>query len=276
MPSKPGSLTRAGARSVPLQVLHLSMPRTGSVSMMAAYKTLGLTTYHGFNFVERTSDQPLWERAIDAKFYGNGKLFKREDFDAFLGEFEVLSDVPAIGFSEEFIEMYPEAKVVLVDRDIEKWYHSYSTYVIGASYTWIALFMRYFLEYFLTARPSTLINKLDFAMLNASDRAGLERNARDAYRKHYEKVRRLVPKERLLEYKLGSGWEPLCKFLGKEVPGPEVEFPFLNESAEFAKFIKRVQAEIVWKGLRSVGGSPFVVIPLVLGAAAWVWAKWWI
>ncbi|OAX81408.1 hypothetical protein ACJ72_04253 [Emergomyces africanus] len=271
MPSNPAAPTLAGARSVPLQVLHLSMPRTGSVSMMAAYKILGLTTYHGFNFVERTRDQTQWERAIDAKFYGKGRPFEREDFDAFLGEFGVLSDVPAIGFSEEFIEMYPDAKVILVDRDIEKWYHSYSTYVIAANYTWPALFMRYFLEYFLTARPATLMNKLDFAMLNASDRAGLERNAQDTYRKHYDKIRRLVPKERLLEYKLGSGWQPLCEFLGKEVPGPEVEFPFLNESAEFAKFIKRVQAEILWKGLRSMFGSSFVMIPLVLGVSAWVW-----
>jgi hypothetical protein len=38
-----------------------------------------------------------------------------------------------------------------------------------------------------------------------------------------------VPKERLLEYELGSGWDPLCAFLGKEVP--DVLFPRANESA---------------------------------------------
>lgn len=35
--------------------------------------------------------------------------------------------------------------------------------------------------------------------------------------------------DRLLEYELGTGWEPLCKFLGK--PVPSVPFPHVNESA---------------------------------------------
>jgi hypothetical protein len=39
-------------------------------------------------------------------------------------------------------------------------------------------------------------------------------------------IRGLVPKERLLEWYIDDGWEPLCKFLGKPVPG--VEFPHAN------------------------------------------------
>lgn len=52
-----------------------------------------------------------------------------------------------------------------------------------------------------------------------------------SYRAHYAHIRHLLKDqpERLLEYKLGSGWEPLCEFLGKEVP--EVPFPHVNESA---------------------------------------------
>ena len=39
----------------------------------------------------------------------------------------------------------------------------------------------------------------------------------------------LVPPERLLLYRLGSGWGPLCEFLGDKVPdGP---FPRGNEGA---------------------------------------------
>ncbi len=44
----------------------------------------------------------------------------------------------------------------------------------------------------------------------------------------YELIRRILPRERLLEYQLGSGREPLCDFLGKEVP--DVEFPKVNET----------------------------------------------
>lgn len=53
--------------------------------------------------------------------------------------------------------------------------------------------------------------------------------AKEKHWEHYEVVRRIVPRERLLEYKLGSGWEPLCNFLGKEVP--DVEFPKVNDMA---------------------------------------------
>lgn len=53
--------------------------------------------------------------------------------------------------------------------------------------------------------------------------------AKEKYREHYELIRRVVPKERLLEYRLGSGWESLCEFLDKEIP--DVEFPRVNETA---------------------------------------------
>lgn len=48
-------------------------------------------------------------------------------------------------------------------------------------------------------------------------------NAKEGYDKHYEHVRSLVPKDRLLEYYVKDGWEPLCKFLHVDLPG--VEFP---------------------------------------------------
>jgi Sulfotransferase domain len=50
---------------------------------------------------------------------------------------------------------------------------------------------------------------------------GLEKN---------EKIRPLVPKERLLEYNVKEGWGPLCKFWG-EVPNEL--FPKRNHTAEF-------------------------------------------
>jgi hypothetical protein len=51
-------------------------------------------------------------------------------------------------------------------------------------------------------------------------------NAKVGYDKHYEHVRSLVPKDRLLEYCVKDGWEPLCKFLHVDHPG--VEFPRSN------------------------------------------------
>lgn len=48
-------------------------------------------------------------------------------------------------------------------------------------------------------------------------------NAKQGYDRHYEHVRSLVPNDKLLEYYVKDGWDPLCKFLHVEHPG--VEFP---------------------------------------------------
>ena len=39
-------------------------------------------------------------------------------------------------------------------------------------------------------------------------------------------IRGLVPPDRLLEWDISDGWEPLCKFLGK--PVPDIPFPHAN------------------------------------------------
>ena len=48
-----------------------------------------------------------------------------------------------------------------------------------------------------------------------------------SYRDHYEHVRSVVPKEKILEFKAGDGYEPLCRFLGKPVPKDE-QYPHIN------------------------------------------------
>jgi hypothetical protein len=67
--------------------------------------------------------------------------------------------------------------------------------------------------------------------------AGLEKRAKQGYREHYANIRDMVPKEKLLGYKLGSGWEPLCEFLGK--PVPDVSFPHLNEWKDLKALFER-------------------------------------
>ena len=60
----------------------------------------------------------------------------------------------------------------------------------------------------------------------------------DVYNQHNAAVKAAFGPERLLEYQLGSGWEPLCKFLGLDVP--DVAYPRGNSSAEFGPNIQRL------------------------------------
>lgn len=54
---------------------------------------------------------------------------------------------------------------------------------------------------------------------------------KEVYHDYTSQVRAIVPPERLLEYRVSSGWEPLCKFLGHNVP--DTPFPRSNDTDAF-------------------------------------------
>ena len=54
---------------------------------------------------------------------------------------------------------------------------------------------------------------------------------KEVFLEHYEEVRSLVPRERLLEFNISDGWGPLCEFLGEEIP--DTPFPRGNDMADF-------------------------------------------
>ena len=64
--------------------------RTGTVSLMAALRELGYHPYHMAEAINNAAmDFPLWEEALRAKFFGEGKPWGREEFDKMLGQFDV-------------------------------------------------------------------------------------------------------------------------------------------------------------------------------------------
>ena len=53
----------------------------------------------------------------------------------------------------------------------------------------------------------------------------------DVYERNNAEVEAAFDGSRLLRYELGSGWEPLCRFL--ELPVPDAPFPRSNSAQEF-------------------------------------------
>lgn len=89
-----------------------------------ALKTLGYNeVYHGYVCAfSNPKDCELWFKALMAKYCGIGKPFGRAEFDQLLGHCQVVSDFPAIAFAPELIAAYPEAKVILTQRDFDSWH----------------------------------------------------------------------------------------------------------------------------------------------------------
>ena len=218
---------RGSRRAVPMEVLSLGLPRTGTLSMRQAYSILGYESpYHFASIVQNCRDADMWNEALRAKFDGVGKPYGRAEFDQLLGQSAAVTDTPCCLFWEELIGAYPEAKVVLVARDEDKWLASIAGLMDGI----LDPFAQYVLRFTdpLWFGRIMVVGWLWVKGCFGSTHLGTaKKNARGVYLRHYEAVRDAVPAERLLEYRLGCGWEPLCKFLGK--PVPDVPFPHLNE-----------------------------------------------
>lgn len=235
--------------------------------MQNALQILGIPCYHAFELYSHVDHCAGWNRAIDAKFFNKGKPFERADWDDLLGQYGAITDVPAIAFADELIEAYPEAKVVLVERDVEKWYASFDENVIKHLYDFASNVVAK-LDLWFLGPPVTVHHGWATGWMGATTKAEMQSKARKFYKKHYQHIREVTPAGRLLEYQLGSGWEPLCQFLGK--PVPEEAFPRVNESAAMEEKIQGV----VRQGMRSilVNGMMYGVPVAAALVASWRYA----
>ncbi|KAJ6595789.1 P-loop containing nucleoside triphosphate hydrolase protein [Mycena vulgaris] len=220
----------ATQRTVPMQVLALGFSRTGTASLKIALETLGyVRTNHGFDVALSTTvaETDMWIAALKAKFHGEGTPFGVEEWDRLLGSCQAVTDLPHILFAEELITAYPDAKVVLTTRDVDSWWKSYEATVVAANTPSVQARLRG--AYPAQAKVLDLFELAHAALLGTQPLT--EEIAKARFTAHYEEVRRLTPKERLLEFEVREGWAPLAAFLGKEVPA--TPFPRVNDTAQF-------------------------------------------
>ena len=238
--------------------------------MQAALETLGCKpAYHGYTPLYNVDDCAKWIRAFEAKYHNRGPQFTRDDWDDLLGKYHAVTDAPAICFAEELIKAYPEAKVVLVERDVERWYKSFSV-LIQEMYNPIVGVLR-ILDPQLLGPICTMFNHVyrdRKGFCRTDDKQELQETAKTIYREHYEHVRRVCPQDRLLNFRLEDGWGPLCDFLGKEKP--EVPFPRLNEGAALAEKFKEFEKRSMRLILRNLA---LVAVSIGVGLLAVGWVR---
>ncbi|PON24733.1 hypothetical protein TGAM01_v206241 [Trichoderma gamsii] len=268
-------------RVVPMRVIVCGVQRTGTLSMRIALEQLGFSNcYHMQNILENPQQEaPKWIRLIEAHFSDPGKgkgTISKADFDAVLGNFQSCVDVPPALFGVELAAMYPEAKVIILNREPEDWYCSVSESIMASVRPTSRLAKLGMLFCFAFDPATRAFAKFGRAMSGLAFRYDhrTEKNKAIAwYTSTYQRFRDEIPEGRRIEYEIQEGWGPLCAYL--EVPVPmvrdeetgemvEAPFPRANDRETF----KRNQAKGREKAMRRARNNLLVAVGRVVLLAA--------
>ena len=221
-----------------MKVIGAGFGRTGTASLQSALGELGFgPCYHMFEVFANPGHANFWRAA-----WRGGPA----DWDGVLGGYEAAVDWPACTFYEELMERNPDAKVLLSVRDPERWYEStrQTIYKIGKISTGspfsrlgFALLSRLVFGRFKTGQGLMAEEIIWRGTFNGKFEG--KHHAIEVFNRHNGEVRRRFPKEQLLVYEVKQGWEPLCEFLGVEVP--DKPFPHLNDAGEIQRLILLVR-----------------------------------
>ena len=146
---------------------------------------------------------------------------------------QMVSDAPCTAFYRELLEAYPEAKVILSVRDSpEQWYRSQMNTAVPSfarMYGPDASIGRRLFR--LLSGPESAVERMNELLWRHYFSTDIATGGTKFYQDFLAEVQRLVPKERLLVYNVRQGWEPLCAFLGAEIPAHP--FPRANDAQTF-------------------------------------------
>ncbi|MEO4040305.1 sulfotransferase family protein [Hoeflea sp. CAU 1731] len=196
-----------------LEIIGAGFGRTGTNSLKVALELLGFGRCHHMSEVIDNPEQiRLWREAEAG----------RPDFANIFADFRSAVDFPVSAFWQDALATFPGAKVILSDRDPNDWYASFSQTILPlildkASWpeerrTWFEMI------------DKVIIGK---ALGGNTNRDGILA----AYRANTAAARALESKGQVLVFRSSDGWEPLCDFLGVEVPYEP--YPRTNARAEF-------------------------------------------
>ena len=195
-----------------LKVIGAGYPRTGTSSLKLALEQLGFGRCHHMR--EIIMDPPsarLWVEAADG----------HPDWETIFQGYQSCTDAPGCSFWRELADYYPDAKVLLSVRDPNDWFDStqatvFSDEMLGRQ---MGEQMQGFFAKIVTREFGEHLHDRDFMLAQ--------------FERRKQEVIAAIPAPRLLVYDVREGWEPLCAWLGVEVP--ETPFPHSNTREEMAQ-----------------------------------------
>lgn len=202
-----------------LKIIGAGMGRTGTASLKVALESLGVgRCYHMSEVLKNPKCTADWVNAAE----GN------TDWDMIFSDYSATVDNPGCNFWQELSNHYPEAKVILTVRDANKWFDSTNETIHSVEFA-------RFIENspFGEMIQKTIWDKMDNRM---RDREYMV----DFFTKRTSEIIDSIAAERLLVYQVSEGWEPLCKFLGVQIP--DMDFPHINSRDETKELLSNLIA----------------------------------
>jgi hypothetical protein len=202
-----------------LNVIGAGAGRTGTQSLkFALERLLRAPCYDMWDLLKNPDHVPVWEQALDGQ---------QVDWDVLFADHRSTVDWTAASFFSELAAAYPDAIILLSVRDPDEWWRSVRSTMVDA----------------LTpvpgpaddpdqkARAPARYFTLRMLATRFTPEWTDETAAKEAFARHNAAVRAAIPTERLVEWRPGDGWTPLCAALG--LPVPAEPFPHVNTTADF-------------------------------------------
>lgn len=199
-----------------IEVIGAGFGRTGTLSLKLALEQLGFDKcYHMFEVFQNPPHVEVWEQATQGE---------PVDWRALYEGYRATVDWPSCNFWEIQLREFPDAKVILSERDPDAWYDSVMNTIYPSS---------------MKARESDdpMVRRcaeMAFELIwdgTFHGRVEDREHAIDVYEAHIDYVKAHAPRDRLLVFEAAQGWEPLCRFLGRPVPSEP--YPRVNTTEEF-------------------------------------------
>ncbi|KAF2171715.1 hypothetical protein M409DRAFT_50373 [Zasmidium cellare ATCC 36951] len=282
----------APEQATTVEVLVLGLSRTGTTSMSHALPKLGYKSYHMseacINARKGHGSLIMWNEAITAKYGPSPSSpssstttktlhpYGPAEFAKLLHTYTATADAPTVLFAPELMAAYPNAKLILTTqpRGVDAWLRSVrNSYYRVANWVVLEKILMPYDKAF-TQPYVTLLRRImeiwcgnePFAV--ARDFDAMQDRLRRTYLEHNAEILAAAKAQgrEVLEFDPRKGWEPLCGFLGKQVP--EGRYPHVNEGEYVVNLHRYMVLRRLWNTFgRGVG--------LGLGAVGVVVGAWW-
>ena len=221
---------------MPLKVIGVGFGRTGTESLYTALNQVGLPCYHMYEVMNNKlnkSHLDFWLK-VARSAPGTQQNWETEVFS----RYAAAVDNPACVVWRELMAAYPDAKVILTlhPKGPEAWRESTMETIYFTENHWQFKVLELFTPF--GRKFGEMVRKLIWQRGHQNTMADRDK-AVAYYQQHIDTIRREVPLEKLLVFKVTDGWEPLCEFLS--IPVPPTPFPNVNSREQFQK-IKRGMA----------------------------------